>query len=274
VGESGGLKKGFCRFCNFYDENGINGFSVMPIFVLMRGSFCAIFFILCSQIIAQPSPRNSLGVGISRYGVSASFRHDNFFHTLASRSINHTGFYLDVGNIQHPREVAVVNTVFQNSSTYKVDKTNFAWTVRPGLLYSLMLSERADRRAIGVNLTSGPGITLAYTWPVYVTILQVDPAGNEYFTDVRYNPDIHKTSEIAGRAGFSRGFSQGAVTPGLTWQGGLDFQWGNYRNDVNTLTLGARIEAFPKKLPILHNNALNKSIFSAFYINFAFGLGS
>jgi hypothetical protein len=230
-------------------------------------------FVLCSQAVAQPSPHNSLGIGISRYGVSASFRHDNFFHNIGSRAINHTGFYLEAGNIQHPREVAVVNTVFQNSSTYKVDKTNFAWTLRPGLLYSVMLSERADRRAIGVNITSGPGISIAYTWPVYVTILQVDALGNEYFADVRYNPDIHKTSEIAGRAGFSRGFSQGAFTPGIAWQGGLDFQWGNYRNDVNTLTLGARVEAFPKKLPILHNNALNKSIFSAFYINFAFGLG-
>ena len=240
----------------------------------MRSAVFIIWLILCSRVTAQPSPHNSLGVGISRYGVSASFRHDNFYHALSSRSLKHTGFFVEAGNIQHPREVAVVNTVFQNSSTYKVDKTNFAWTVRPGLLYSVMLSERADRRAIGVNFTSGHGISLAYTWPVYVTILQVDPAGNEYFADVRYNPDVHKTSEIAGRSGFSRGFAQGAVTPGLTWQGGLDFQWGNYRNDVNTLTLGARVEAFPKKLPILHNNALNKSIFSAFYINFAFGLGS
>ena len=84
---------------------------------------------------------------------------------------------------------------------------------------------------------------------------------------------MHNTSEIAGRAGFSEGFSEGNILPGLTWQGGLDFQWANYRGDVNTLTLGARVEAFPKKVPILHNNELNRSLFSSFYINFAFGLG-
>lgn len=234
-----------------------------------------LFLLLCSCACswAQSDTRSSLGAGISRFGISASFRKDHFFHDYSHLSLKPSGFYVDAGNIQHPREVAVVNTVFQNASTYKVDKTHFAWTFRPGLIYSVVMSERADRRAVGVNVTSGPGISLAYTWPVYVTILQVDPMGNEYFTDVRYNPDIHQSTEIAGRAGFSEGFSQGKFTPGLTWQGGIDFQWANYRNDVNTLTLGARVEAFPRKLPILHNSALNKSIFSAFYINFAFGLG-
>lgn len=239
----------------------------------MRIWFFSILSLMAISLSAQPDVSHSLGLGLSRFGVSASFRNDKSPIALNTVSIKPSGFYLDAGNIQHPREVAVVNTVFQNAGTYKVDKVNYVWTFRPGLLYTYLLSERTDRRAIGLNLTSGPGITLAYVWPVYVTILQVDPFGNEYFTNVRYNPDIHKTTEIAGRAGFSEGFSEGKIIPGLTWQGGLDFQWANYRGDVNTLTLGGRVEAFPKKLPILHNGVLNKSVLSSFYINFAFGLG-
>jgi hypothetical protein len=240
----------------------------------MKIGFLSIFGLLAVSLSAQSDVRHSLGLGISRYGVGASFRNDKSIQTFKTASPRPTGFYVDAGNIQHPREVAVVNTVFQNASTYKIDKVNYVWTFRPGLLYTYSLSERTDRRAIGLNFTSGPGVSFAYVWPVYVTILQIDPFGNDYFTNVRYNPDIHKTTEIAGRSGFSEGFSEGQITPGLTWQGGLDFQWSNYRGDVNTLTLGARVEAFPKKLPILHNDRLNKSIFSSFYINFAFGLGN
>ncbi len=240
----------------------------------MRIGTAVVFLLVMPLLQAQTDSRYSLGMGISRYGVAVSFRNDKAPQTFESATLRPGGFYLEAGNIQHPREVAVVNTFFQNSGSYKVDKTHYAWTLRPGLLYTYTLSERVDRRAVGLNVTSGPGIALAYTWPVYVTILQVDPFGNEYFANVRYNPDVHKTTEIAGRAGFSEGFPEGRFTPGLSWQGGLDFQWANYRNDVNTLTLGARVEAFSRKLTILHNNELNRSLFSSFYISFAFGLGS
>jgi len=239
----------------------------------MRTWFVSILGMVLFRCSPQSDVRQSLGLGLSKYGVSVSFRNDKTMESLKSATLKPTGYYVVSGNIQHPREVAVVNTVFQNASAYKVDKINYVWTFRPGLLYSYSLSERTDRRAVGLNFSSGPGVSLAYVWPVYVTVLQVDPFGNEYFTNVRYNPDIHKTTEIAGRAGFSEGFSEGRITPGLTWQGGLDFQWGNYRGDVNTLMLGASVEAFPRKLPILNSNQLNKSVFSSFYISFAFGLG-
>lgn len=240
----------------------------------MRAGVFLFLFLLVSPSFAQTDSRHSLGIGLSRFGISAAFRSDKPPKPLNAVSLKYTGFYLEAGNIQHPREIAVVNSLFQNASSYKVDKTHYVWSFRPGLIYAHTLSERTDRRSVGLNLISGPGISIGYAWPVYVTILQTDPFGNEYFTNVRYNPDIHKTTEIAGRAGFSEGFSEGKLIPGITWQGGLDFQWANYRNDVNTLTLGARVEAFPRKLPILHNNALNRSIFSSFYINFAFGLGN
>jgi len=239
----------------------------------MRIGIVFIIGLMAMPVFAQTIPRHSLGLGLSRFGVAVGYRNDRNALTFKTASLKPTGFYLEAGNIQHPREVAVVNTVFQNASTYKIDKVNYVWTIRPGLLHTFTLSERADRRAVGLNFTSGPGISFAYVWPVYVTILQTDPFGNEYFDNVRYNPDVHNTTEIAGRSGFSEGFSEGIMLPGLTWQGGLDFQWANYRGDVNTLSLGGRVEAFPKKVPILHNNELNRSLFSSFYINFAFGLG-
>lgn len=234
-------------------------------------------FILLSWFLglqSQSLSNNALGIGLNRYGIGFSYHRTAFQSSPSINLRKPLGWSLDLGNIQHPKEIAVVNTVFQNAGSYKLDKINYVWVLRPGAMYRLSLSERKDRRAIGVDLLMSPGIAAAYCWPVFVTTLQVDASGNEYFANVKYNPEVHKPTEIAGRSGFSEGFSQGSVIPALSLQGGFSFHWGNYRSDVNTLTLGARMDTYSKKLPILYHNAFNKSIFSSFYLNFAFGLGS
>jgi hypothetical protein len=43
---------------------------------------------------------------------------------------------------------------------------------------------------------------------------------------------------------------------------------------MNIFGMGARVEAFAAKLPIMFNSQMNRSVVSSFYINFAFGLGN
>lgn len=235
------------------------------------GLFVFVLF-TAGHIAAQSENLNALGLGVNRYGFSFHFKH--YAKSDPADKPQWKDWGLELGNIQHPREVALLNTMFQNSGVYKLDKVNFLWTLRPGWQMRKPLALRQDRKAVGINAIGGAGLPLAYHWPVYVMVLQVDAGGNETFETVRYNPDLHPQSVIGGRASFATGISRGGIIPGLSLQGGLEFLWGNYRTDANIITIGTRLDAYSKKLPILHTSALNKSVFSTFYINFAIGLGS
>lgn len=224
------------------------------------------------SLFAQSDRMGALGLGLNRYGVSFHFKHYAPQKADESRPV-FKDWAVEIGNVQHPREVALLNNVFQSSGVYKLDKINYLWALRPTWQGRKPLSLRQERKAIGMNAIWGAGLTMAYHWPVYVLVLQVDASGNESFETVRYNPDEHPQSSIGGRASFTRGISEGNVIPGLLFQGGFEFLWGNYRTDANIVTIGARVEAFPRKLPILHTDNLNRSVFSTFYVNFAFGLG-
>jgi hypothetical protein len=229
-------------------------------------------FSFASRLQAQTGSTSALGLGINRYGVAFHFKH--YAPLPDSKRLSLGDWSFEIGNVQHPREVALLNNLINSSGVYKLEKVNYQWVFRPAWHLRSVVSTRPDRRSVGVNLVSAVGLPLAYHWPVYVTVLEVDQFGNENFSTVPYNPEIHPQRVITGRAGFTNGLSTGGITPGISLQTGLEFSWGNYRTDMNILGIGARVEAFAAKLPIMFNTKLNRSVLSSFYINFAFGLGN
>lgn len=225
------------------------------------------------RLSAQSAPFSAIGAGINRYGFALNFRH---FSGVKAGDLQHNpviDWGIELGNIQHPREVALLNTTFQNSGVYKLDKINYVWNLRPSVFLRKVIYPRNDRKSLGMNALLGGGIPIGFYWPVYVTVLQVDASGNQYFQRVRYNPEVHSQSQISGRASFATGMGDARILPGLSAQAGFEFAWSSFRSEANILGFGLRVEAFPKKIPILYTNSLNKSVFASFYLNFAFGLG-
>lgn len=224
------------------------------------------------KLQAQTGSTAALGIGLNRFGVAFHFKH--YTPLPETGRISKKDWGLELGNVQHPREVALLNNFIGSTGVYKLEKVNYLWMLRPSWNFRSIVSTRPDRRSVGVNLVSAVGLPLAYHWPVYVTVLEVDQFGNENFITQPYNPEIHPQNIITGRASFTNGLSTGGVVPGLSLQAGLEFSWGNYRTDMNILGIGARVEAFAAKLPIMFNTQMNRSVLSSFYINFAFGLGN
>jgi hypothetical protein len=213
----------------------------------------------------------SFGPGINRYGVAASVK----YHAPSKEENGPLvgDFLLEFGNIQHSREVALINNALQSSGVYKFGKINYAWAARPYVMGKYPLSMRQDKKSVAVNLIGGLGIPLAFSWPVYILLYDPQAGPGQAYTEVRYDPNVHTQALIGGRAPFTRGLSSGKITPGLGLNTGLEFAWGNYQSDVKMLTLGMRLESYSKDLPILYINSLNQQVYSYFYLTFAFGFG-
>src|SRR5262249_43568057 len=151
-------------------------------------------------------------LGLNRYGIAGQFKY--YRPTTEENKLIKGDFAFEVGNIQHPREIALPNPALQSSGIYKFGKINYAWTMRPSYCVRYPLSVRQDRKSVALNAVGGLSIPVAYTWPVYIMLYQQGPGGIEQFTEVRYDPDKHPQNLIGGRAPFTRGFSEGRFTPG------------------------------------------------------------
>lgn len=214
----------------------------------------------------------SLGLGINRYGLAGSVK----IHRADAdnKKWRYGDLLFELGNIQHPREVALINNTLQSAGIYKFGKVNYAWTLRSYYMARYQLSGRQDKKSVALNAVGGIGIPLAYSWPVYILLYQPQSGPGENFTEVRYDPQQHPQALIGGRAPFTRGFGEGRIHPGLGLNTGLEFSWGNYRSDVKVVTLGVRLEAYNTRIPIMYLSGMNQRLFSMFYLTFAFGFGN
>lgn len=215
----------------------------------------------------------AVGPGINGYGVAAAVK----YYRPGLQTFHSGDLLFELGNIQNKREIALINNALQSSGVYKFAKINYAWSFRPYYMTRYALATRQDRKSVSLNAIGGVGLPIAYTWPVYILLFEPDQTNTEVYQTVRYDPAQHDQAFIGGRAPFSRGLREGKFTPGVGLNTGLEFAWGNFRNDVKIVTLGMRLEAYAKKLPIMYEGetqGLNKSLYSFFYLTFAFGFGN
>lgn len=178
-------------------------------------------------------------------------------------------YTIELGNLRHPREIDIINSLIPNSSAYVFGKVNRAYMLRMLAGKQLSLSERRDRKSVGLKCNLQAGLSLAYLAPVYVDLLYIDNAA-AYYRPTRYNPLIHQQARIGGRSGFTYGLGEGTPRPGLHLRAGLEARWGNYQNDFKSLGCGVMFDVFPKDLPIFYAGD-NQALFSSFYLTFALG---
>jgi len=175
----------------------------------------------------------------------------------------------ELGNLRHPMELDIINSLIPNSSAYAFGKINRVYLMRMMGGRQWMLSERRDRKSVGLACNLQGGLSLAYLAPVYVDLLYVDNAA-AYYRPTRYNPTLHPQVRIGGRSGFTYGLGEGTPRPGIHLRAGLEAQWGNYHNDYKGLGCGIMFDLFPSALPIFYKGR-NPAVFSSFYRTLALG---
>lgn len=207
-------------------------------------------------------------VQVRNYGFDLGFGRE----FQSNKENTHRYLGLRIGNIQHPKEVFVVNQSLPASEPFIMDKINRAWVVRPLVGNEWVLAPRQSRFDLGVSFVGQIGLPLAYVWPIYIYNHQ-SRLPFDVVEEVKYDPSIHEPNYIGGESSFFRGFSEGRMIPGLGVNCGLSVEWGSYRNLSNTLTLGIMADIFVEEIPLLHSIAYNPQFLPALFINFAVGFG-
>lgn len=202
---------------------------------------------------------NSDGMGISyREAKRVDFLNKRFFE-------------IEAGTLRHPREYRMSNPLYQTPGTFVFGKLNSTIYLRGSYGQQREIFKKADLGGVAIRYFYEGGPVFALYKPIYYKILY--PVGTyEFEVKVeKINVKTHQPYDIYSKAPFTKGLSETKILPGLFAKGGFNFEYSKEDKVIHAVEIGAQINAFPKKIPIMATTD-NKSIFFSLFVSYRFGV--
>ncbi len=208
----------------------------------------------------------SFGILLNSDGFGASFRSAKRIDYLNKRL-----FEIDAGTLKHPKEYRLSNIYSQAGGTFVFGKLNSVIFLRGGIGHQHELFQKADLGGIAIRYFYSAGPVLGIYKPIYYKVLyQVGSNGYE-IKEEKFSTSIAIPLDIYSKAPFSKGLNETKVLPGLYAKAGFNFEYSKEDKVIHAIELGAQINAFPKKIPIMASND-NKTIFFSLFVSYRFGV--
>ncbi len=207
------------------------------------------------------------------------FAHTNGGIGLAYRRGKHvTGkrnrmFELEAQNFKHPKEVKSINPYYENSKGFIYGKLNSILIIRSGVGYQNVLYQKSDKKSVEIRFSYFVGATLAFAKPVYLEIIRdntVNGLTSQTISTERYNPEIHFTNNIYGKASFFKGVDQTKIYPAGYAKLALSFEYADRYNSIKAIETGVVADLYPKAMPIMAFNK-KQQVYVSLYLKLIWG---
>ncbi len=207
------------------------------------------------------------GVVIHQNGWGAFFRKGKHLTGYKKKMYD-----IEAVTMQSPKEYSIVNTTYDNTSSFVFGKLNSLLILRTGMGIQKVLYSKADRGGVEIKYSYYGGISWGITKPVFLDILHASPGHYSYdITTEKYDPVKHiYIDSIYGKSSFGNGLGDLKLHPGIYGKLGLNFEYGAYDDVVKAIEAGIVIDAYPKAIPIMAFIP-NNNIYFSFYISFMYG---
>ena len=156
-------------------------------------------------------------------------------------------YSLEIGERKHPKEEKVPS-IYLNGGSYIYGKINNFYYSKLGFAQQRLIGNKGNKNGVAVSAIYGGGLSLGLLKPYYIKI--VEPQTGDVL-DIKYTKNdsfFLQPSVIAGSTGFSKGFGEMSVVPGLYTKLALRFDYGRYNELVSALEVGIHVEAYTKKM--------------------------
>lgn len=193
-------------------------------------------------------------------------------------------YQIEIGEVKHPKEYR--NTFDLNfspgrdSRSFIFGKQNNLFLIRGGLGEKRYFSEKAKRKGLAVGVSYQAGPVLGLLKPYYLDLNYTnDPSSpaDDVVSPEKYSPenasDFLNTNRINGASGFTKGFGEISLRPGIQAKAALHFDWGAFDEYVKAFEAGIMADVFFGSVPIMVplENVENSPIFINLYLNLQFG---
>lgn len=175
---------------------------------------------------------------------------------------------IDLVTLKHEKEIKTFSP-YEDSKGYVYGKLNQVILINPTWGYKHVKYDKLRASGVEVGYSYGIGPSLALLKPVFLEIGYPEYPF-QYTVTERYDPEIHNTLNIYGRASNLKGIEKMKMIPGVHAKFGMVFEYSPYKDGIKALEVGATLDLYPKALPIMayinnHSSYLN------FYVTLLFG---
>lgn len=178
---------------------------------------------------------------------------------------------LEVVSMKHPKEVRSFNPVYDQGKSYVFGKVNAAYVARLGWGKRTVVTPKLRNGAVAIGWKYAFGPALGLVKPVYLEIGYPD-IPYSYLLIERYDPAVHGTDDIYGRAGALNGILEMVPVPGGFARVAVDFEYGGEREILRTLSVGAQLDGFVTPLEIMAPEfGQNDRFFLTLFVHWSFG---
>ncbi len=175
-------------------------------------------------------------------------------------------FQLELSERKHPKEEKQSN-LFNFSTPFIFGKQNFFYPVKLGIQQEILFGNKSNKNGVSITYNYGGGISAGLLRPYYV---QLSASGNYVKYESPDSTQFLDPSVISGGPGFSKGWSDIKVTPGLYAKTAMRFDYGSYNEIVSALEVGITGEYYTKAIPIILRSEPKKFFLSG-YVAIIFG---
>ena len=185
-------------------------------------------------------------------------------------------FQLDISERKHPKENKITDPQYPGPGVI-FGKINFVYPIKIGLQQQILLGNKSNKNGVSVTANYGGGISLSLLRPYFLEVYDTTTSPFQR-KDIRYNSKDSNTFSDnkqlyylqATGPGFTKGWKNLSVTPGLYAKGALRFDYGKYNEVVSAIEVGLTGEFYAKKIPQLVFTDPKQYFISA-YVTIMFG---
>ena len=152
--------------------------------------------------------------------------------------------------VRHPKEEKTRNPVYEESLPYVYGKVNAHHALRLERYTTKVLTEKFRQQGVTVARTRQFGAVLGLAKPVFLEIGYPDIPYTSVAVE-SYDPQVHFSDRIYGRAPWVNGLESLSLNPGIGWGEGMSFEFHDERSKTRTLEVGLRLDAYLKRAEIM-----------------------
>jgi len=183
-----------------------------------------------------------------------------FFEIGRARSVKKgILFQLELSEHKHPKEEKQSN-LFNYSTPFIFGKQNFFYPVKLGVQQQVLYGNKSNKNGVSITYNYGGGVSLGMIRPYYVQL----GATGEYVKFESDSSDFLDPSAISAGPGFSKGWSDLQLAPGVYAKTALRFDYGSYNETISGLEVGITGEYYTKDISLIVNSKPKKFFFTGY----------
>ena len=192
-----------------------------------------------------------------------------FLELGRSRSARFTNLYaLEITEIKHLKEEkSSGDGFFSNSFVY--GKINNFYQAKLGFGQQYVFGQKGNKNGVAVLGIVQGGLSVGLLKPYYVQVQ--DQNGTR---DIKYDSKdsalFLSPAYIVGGSGFTKGWSELKIKPGIYAKAALRFDFGRYNESIQALEIGMSLDYYTAKIPQLAYSP-QKQLFFQGHVAFVFG---